>query len=409
MKISKQYILFIIVLYGFALQFGLMQIIPVFQYWDEFYALMCIPLSLIGFNWKIKIERKNKYFNRLILGLFLFVAVGIISNIIFKYQTFLAWIEDIFINLKFYMGIATTYFLFWKFNIGKYERKIRFHVKLLIIIYFFLVLQNKITNIFSTADQRFGIYAEKIFFSHPTELASATFFLLLMLMICYTTLKSNISFIIMTAIVVILTLRFKAIASILLFIYMYFVVISGKKMKTVYMLPIIPFALAVGGDEFYFYFFSENSMATARGALSYMSLRVAKDTFPFGSGFGTFASWMSGVYYSPIYSIYGINNVWGLSKNWPAFVSDVFWPMIIAQNGFLGLFIYIYCIYCLFKIIIKCASVEKRLFLAGIGALIYLLVSSIAESAFVNPLSLPLAFVIGLCICVYRQEERGIS
>ena len=44
----------------------------------------------------------------------------------------------------------------------------------------------------------------------------------------------------------------------------------------------------------------------------------------------------------------------------------------------------------------------------GLGALSYLLVSSIAESAFVNPLSVSLAFIIGICICDGKLKERDI-
>ena len=47
--------------------------------------------------------------------------------------------------------------------------------------------------------------------------------------------------------------------------------------------------------------------------------------------------------------------------------------------------------------------IDKRIYIAGVGAFAYLLVSSTAESAFVNPLSLPLSFVIGI---VYIEVER---
>lgn len=400
--------LFIAVMYIFSLQFGLMQRISIFKYWDEFYAILFIPLALIGFNGKIKFSKEKRYIHKMIFSLVIFVLFGVISNCIYKYQHILAVLYDIFLNLKFFMGIGTTYYLFENFKLIKYRNQIQFHTKLLITLYFILTLQNKITHIFEVGDMRFGIYAEKIFFNHPTELASATFFLLLILMISNTNIKENSIFIAMAVTVILLTLRFKAIATVMLFIYVYVIVISGRKMKPLYLLPLIPFIIMVGGDEFTFYFFSSNSMNMARGALSFTSLKIASDKFPIGTGFGTFASWTSGVYYSPVYSLYGISNVWGLTKKWPQLVSDVFWPMIIAQNGFIGLIIYIYIIYCLFRIIIQCSKVDKRLFLAGIGALSYLLVSSIAESAFVNPLALPLSFVIGLCICVYKQKERGI-
>ena len=405
MKVNKKMCMFIAVIYLFALQFGIMQRVTIFQYWDEFYAFLCIPLAGINSRGKIKLRQNNKEIPKLMVCLSLFLLVGIVSNFVFDYQKPIAVLQDIFLNVKFFMGILTTYYLFNNFKLSRYQNQIRFHVKLLVLLYSVLVIQNKITHTFPTAGMRFGINAEKIFFSHPTQLASSTFFLLLMLMLTYNNFKSDILCIGLAIVVVLFTLRFKAIATVLLFIYIYMIVISGRKMKAVYLVPLIPFIFVVGGDEFNFYFFSANSMNMARGALSFTSLKIAADTFPFGAGFGTFASWTSGMYYSPLYQLYGINGVYGLTRDWPQLVSDVFWPMIIAQNGIVGLVLYVLVIYYLFKIIYKCSKVNKRLFLAGTGALSYLLISSIAESAFVNPLSLPLAFVIGLCMCAYKQKE----
>ena len=406
MKVNKKYYLFIAMMYMFTLQFWIMKRINIFQYLDEIYALMAIPLAVFNTRGKIKMKKENVYISRIIVALTIFVSGGLLSNIVFNYQNWYAVAQDVFINLKFFFGIATTYYLFKNFNINKYKNKLNFHAKVLIVLFFALVIQNKVTHIFEVADGRFGINAEKIFFNHPTELASTTFFLLLVLMLTYSSTKKEFLFVVMATFVILMTLRFKAIATVMLFIYMYVIVLSGRRMKMLYLLPLLPFIVAVGGNEFFFYFFGKNTMDMARGALTYTSVKIAKDVFPLGTGFGTFASWMSGVYYSPLYVMYGINDVWGLGKEWPALVSDVFWPMIIAQNGYIGLFVYGFIIYCLFRLILQCSKYDKKFFLAGMGALSYLLVSSIAESAFVNPLAVPLSFVIGLCICTYKQKER---
>lgn len=406
MKVNKKYYLFIAMMYMFALQFWIMKRITVFQYLDEIYALVAIPLAVFNTRGKIKIKKENMYINRMIVGLMIFVLGGLLSNIVFNYQSWHAVAKDVFINLKFFLGIATTYYLFKNFNIKKYKNKLNFHAKVLIVLFFILVIQNKVTHVFEVADGRFGISAEKIIFNHPTELVSITFFLLLILMFTYSSTKKEFLFVMMASFVILMTLRFKAIATVMLFIYMYMIVLSGRKMKMLYLLPLLPFIIVVGRKEFFFYFFGENTLDMARGALTYTSLRVANDTFPLGAGFGTFASWMSGVYYSPLYVMYGINGVWGLGREWPALVSDVFWPMIIAQNGYIGLLVYCFVIYCLFRLILQCSKYDKKIFLSGMGALSYLLISSIAESAFVNPLAVPLSFVIGLCICTYKQKER---
>ena len=403
MKASKKCYMCIALIYIFTLQFGIMRRIILFQYWDEIYALMAIPLAVFSSKVKIGVEKKTC---GIALALILFITIGFLSNIFFNYQKLIAVIYDIFINLKFFFGIVTTYFLFRKFNISKYKNKINFHAKILIVIFFILVIQNKLTHFFPVADARFGINAEKLFFNHPTELASTSFFLLLILTLTYSHIRKEFFFIAMGSFVILMTLRFKAIAAIMLFLYMYMIVFSGRRMKMFYLFPLLPFIVAIGGNEFFFYFFGTNTMDMARGALTYTSFKIANDTFPLGAGFGTFASWASGVYYSPLYQLYNISDVFGLTKEWPGLVSDVFWPMVIAQNGYIGLFIYILIICCLFEIIIKGSKYEKRVLLPGIGALSYLLISSIAESAFVNPLALPLSLVIGLCICTYKQKQE---
>lgn len=408
MKLSLRLILFILIMYLFALQLAIMHVIPVFQYVDELYALMCVPLWAIRFHWVLKLKKENKQINIILLLLLLFVGIGIFSNLVYSYQTFSAALRDVFINLKFFMGIATTYLLFRDFNIRKYVHPIKANAKFLILLYFVLVMQNKVTHVFPVADMRFGLYAEKIFFNHPTELASTTFFLLLVVVICYENFKKDFFYIVIAAFTIMLTLRFKALAAVLAFLYMFFIVTSGRRLKMLYLVPIVPFAVLVGGKEFSFYFFSERAMDMARGALSFTSLAIAKDTFPLGAGFGTFASWTSGTSYSPLYEMYGISKVWGLEPDSPTLVSDVFWPMILAQVGVIGLVLYVAIIVYLFVLIFRCSRNNKYLLLAGYGAMVYLLVSSIAESAFVNPLALPLAFVIGLSVCNDYQRKRGM-
>ena len=234
MKVNKKYYLFIAMMYMFALQFWIMKRITVFQYLDEIYALVAIPLAVFDTRGKIKIKKENMYINRMIVGLMIFVLGGLLSNMVFNYQSWHAVAQDVFINLKFFLGIATTYYLFNNFNIKKYKNKLNFHAKVLIVLFFILVIQNKVTHVFEVADGRFGISAEKIFFNHPTELASTTFFLLLILMFTYSSTKKEFLFVMMASFVILMTLRFKAIATVMLFMYMYMIVLSGRKMKMLY-------------------------------------------------------------------------------------------------------------------------------------------------------------------------------
>ena len=59
--------------------------------------------------------------------------------------------------------------------------------------------------------------------------------------------------------------------------------------------------------------------AVARAALYYHMPDILLDYFPFGSGFASYASFASGVYYSPLYAEYGMDNIYGMTKNYYPF------------------------------------------------------------------------------------------
>jgi hypothetical protein len=79
----------------------------------------------------------------------------------------------------------------------------------------------------------------------------------------------------------------------------------------------------------------------ARFALHYTSVQIAIDHFPFGTGLATFASHASRVYYSDVYYSYGLANVWGLSPEYPEFITDTFWPMVLGEGGIVALVAYV--------------------------------------------------------------------
>ena len=64
----------------------------------------------------------------------------------------------------------------------------------------------------------------------------------------------------------------------------------------------------------------------SRPAMLFASGQIFYDYFPFGCGLGSFGTFASAEYYSPIYEMYGLNHIWGLSKNMPIFICDAFYP-----------------------------------------------------------------------------------
>lgn len=62
--------------------------------------------------------------------------------------------------------------------------------------------------------------------------------------------------------------------------------------------------------------------------------------FPFGSGLASYATWFSGVYYSPLYAKLGMDSVYGMTSDFYDFVADTYFPSL-AEFGVLGIFLFI--------------------------------------------------------------------
>lgn len=72
---------------------------------------------------------------------------------------------------------------------------------------------------------------------------------------------------------------------------------------------------------------------TPREALYRTSWEIAQDSFPLGSGAGTFGSAPSVQRYSPLYFEYGLAGRFGFEPDNPQFALDTSWPVVLAEGG----------------------------------------------------------------------------
>jgi hypothetical protein len=105
--------------------------------------------------------------------------------------------------------------------------------------------------------------------------------------------------------------------------------------------------ILVAWNKISYYFFqgimdasSVDTDMIARFVLYRTFPEVLHDYFPFGSGLASFATSSSGEYYSDLYVKYGIDNVWGISKQYHNFISDTYYPSL-AQFGVAGIILYL--------------------------------------------------------------------
>ena len=142
----------------------------------------------------------------------------------------------------------------------------------------------------------------------------------------------------------------------------------------------------------------------ARPALYIVGLKIASDFFPFGSGFGTFASALSVKNYSKIYTQYGIQNTFGLVEGKSYFAADVFWPCIYGQFGTIGFLIYVKMMWNIIKRqMFDNISESKKI--ALIFVWLYALIASVAEAYFTNSSGVQMALIISLYIGTSAQRK----
>lgn len=404
---SKKYdrlknIILVIMFYILIFQNALENYFKAFGILDEAISLILLlyGIYMIIFNSKkVKIDKHNV---QIIICSIVIGAIGLTGNMIYKYQETIPLIKD---GIALFKGIITYIcvpMFFMDLKVSDYLEIINKHLKIISVSVLILVLGNFIFDIFPYYEIRFGIKSQQIFFSHPTYLASFSALLVGLLSVNLKKHKENKIYIFISLIILTTTLRFKAIAFIPIYMYMFYIVIIKERklqIKDIVILCILGGIFAITQIREYV-----QNPDWARSALSITSLKIGKDHFPIGTGFGTYASWVSGESYSKIYDIYGLNKVWGLSSDFYWFVADTFWPMIIGQFGFIGLAIYTFIIYKIYRNIKN--NDNLYYYFGQILLLLYLLVLSVAEASFSGPIVVMYMVFIGL---LGKDKDKGIS
>ncbi len=388
--------IFIILVIMFVVQNPLQTILPPMRYMDELFAACIVPLIIIR-------GIKNNFYCTVslrlllvIVFLFLFVICGIYSNLTLRYQPVQTALADVYLNLKFFLAIGAGYLLFIDSDINYVFCDSWKWVKKISVLLFFLCVCDLVFHIFPS-EMRYGLRVVYLFYSVHTYLVAACVFLCALLLRLYEYYKDAVfPYLCMLGFVTICTLRMKAIGAIICIFFIYFIICRKRKEFGVITWITIGLAMSLVASRQFLYYFYSMGTESARAALTQVSFRIARDYFPLGCGFGTFASAFSNQPYSKVYYLYHIQNVWGISKNYSSFISDTFWPMILGQNGYLGLIFYIVVLVILFSFFFELRKYNACSFASALTGILYLLISSTSESAFVNTMAVSLAFLLGV-------------
>ena len=359
------------------------RVIPQISYSDEILAIISVAyiFFIICLRPKrIKVLNKNDF--KIILYLPILIIIGFLSTFIYNKNFIISigMLKDILAIIKPFTNFLCFLIIFKNVDKDKLLFKISKRCRLYIFIMFIFCIINYFVDIGMGQEVRFGFRSFQFLYSHPTYLVFS-----IVILICILIANNNTKdkpYIIMGIIILISTFRTKAFVFIIAYflIDLYYKYSNKLKVKHLIILGIIGGILASSKIEDYFQY----GLYAARPALYIVAAKILIEYFPFGTGFCSFASSLSGKYYSSVYAKYGINNVEGLTISNYAYMADSFWPYILGQFGFSGTVVYLLMLLNLYRSI-KSRYLSLKNKQKSIDLLVfYLLFASTAEAIFID-------------------------
>lgn len=356
----------------------------IFKYFDEIITI----LSFVYLIFTLKNYKIKKFELDIFLGIIVLIFIGFIGTMIYQYQSkFSAIFTDIFNLFKFFVCILGLNRFFKNKNVNFLKIQLKFQKPIIILTFIFMLVNFFVGIDEMTYEIRYGLRAFQFIYGHAGALNVITTFQICFILydlIKNKNSKKNILYFLLCEIILISTLRSRAFvfAAVAFILYFYFVrENSVRKNSKVYIILGLIVVLLITKAQIDTYFNSQNR--TPRSDLLNGSIVLMKECFPIGSGFATYGSYAASKYYSQLYYRFGFNNYFGMSDSDSQFLTDNFWPIIVGEFGVIGIFIYVYILYKLFKFLWNfCNKNEKKAIFFLI--LFTMLFNSTVSSAFVH-------------------------
>lgn len=350
------------------------------KWWD---ILLEIVL-LIFFGWNIYNKKNDindileKQFMISYIMLTLVIITGLIGDVVFEYyHSSQVVIRDILTFLKF----PLTFLLIKNLKLDDkmavcLDKRFYGIMKVFIItILFFGIISLFIDIGMSNNEYRHGIRPYKFIFSHPTYLVMNMVFLLTLFESKKDTIKNINVYEIIIVIITFLTMRTKAIAFLAIFFLIKFLgsfLFKHKKISLIIIFVVL-FITAYSKLALYASYSSSTREVLYKGCIT-----IIQKCFPFGTGFGTYASYISGEYISKVYNFIDVSYVF--RTGYLAQLGDVGYPYYIGQFGILG------CIFLavLMKKMIEICLINNENKMPVYILLFYILIGLTTESTLLN-------------------------
>ena len=307
----------------------------------------------------------SRFFFVFFISGIVFSLTGIAGWAVNHYQTFSITIQTLYEHLRFWLCLYLFFRLFSGFPPERYARRLFIHAAVPAALLLVLTCLDVRWHIWPRQIYRFGIGSIQLFFGHPSNLGARAVFFIAFFCILFPYLrkpdgKLSVLCILNTVLtflmlgVVLLTLRIRlfgfAVFFVVLFVY---ILLFRRKVHLPIVLAGTAGAFIIGRKRLYDFYFSPYAYTMARGQFAVNSLDIARQNFPFGSGFGTFGSRLAQVHYSPLYYKYNMMLILGLSPEHSNYACDTFFPVILAESGWIGFAAYLCLIIFLIILVFK--------------------------------------------------------
>ena len=351
-----------------------------------------------------------------------FALSGMIGWAANQYQNLSVTAQSLYGHLRFFVCIMLFTELFKMIPIRDYAARLFLHAAVIASVTVICGILDFFLYIWPRQMFRYGTSSLQLFYGHPSNLAAHCVFLIGLFCALLPYLqerpgKAGLRMVVIDVILTflllgetVLTLRVRLFGFAVFFLVLYVWMLVARRRLSLPVAAIgVAGAFAIGWRRLYDFYFSPYAYTMARGQFAINSLDIAKKNLPFGSGFGTFGSRLAQINYSPLYYKYRMMTTVGMAPSHPSYACDTFFPMILAESGWLGFAAYLGMLAILtvrvFRIQKDGSAFSRHAAFSALMMLAFEFLETTGTLAFSETYSVMIAMVIGLCFAVSAAES----
>lgn len=393
------YTLLLVFIYFNGIIFNLLPQLSFLSVWDEIITVIlffaCLAKLFGRKRGRIKLDNDFKF----LVPWLIVVVIGLVGNAMWQYAgAGQAIIRDIVGFLKFPICFFALRYLKLDERLSNvFCKSFLKIVHILICIMMLCAVASLFLDIGMSQSEelRHGIHSFQFLFNHPNSFG----LIMVMILSVLDAIDDNVSqkkYLIFCLFLLVLTMRTKIIAFCAVYIFVKFGAKWAKKFKLLFILGSVVLVFSVAYSKLAVVItWSE----AARMRFWTESINLLKDCFPIGTGFGTFASHISGRYRSTLYSVLNIKEIFDQNGNPTSVLGDTGYPYYIAQFGLLGLLLIAISISKLIKIIGKDFKKGRPAYVM----LAYLAIALTGESTLLN-VGFEIAVTMSILLALKKSE-----